>query len=406
MRRLYAATLATALVTMVGCSSDAAPAPAEPASAPTSAGPTASVLTAWQASDVSVRPDWVGSDAPWVWEYSDDVVVIAPRGLVALDRETGAEVWRLPLDGRVCGATRSPSELGLVAVVVGRCQPTGGAATARRTVLKAVDLESASVVWERPVDGVPGLETGGEVLLVVDGCGTRRIDLTTGAPLGGLGIACSDQVLAGDGVVTVSDVAAPSEWRVIDVESGSKVAEVTGPTTRSAPRRILTADPVTVLAGSARAGRVELVRVDDAAVRVLGAVPTVALDAFASARGDSLLFADRAWPGATELSLDDGSVLGELPDVRAARWIPFARLDDGVLGFEGTRDGLRSGHGRLTLRSLDDGSVTRLGELGGSGFRGETDLAAAAPQAVVIGDVLLMPGRANHRVLAYRLTLP
>jgi hypothetical protein len=364
------------------------------------------VVTAWQASDVGVRPDRVGRDAPWVWEYSDDIGVIAPRGLVALDRETGAEVWRLPLDGRVCGATRSPTEVGLVALVVGRCRASGGAATARRTVLKAVDLESASVLWERPVEGAPSLEAAGEVLLVVDGCATRRIDLTSGAPLGGLGIACSDRVLAGDGVVMVATVGAPNEWKVVDVESGSTLAEVTGPAAMSAPRRILSASPLIVLAGSTRDDRVDLVRVDDSDVRVLGAVPTVALDAFAATGGDSVVLADRAWPGATEFSLDDGAVRGGFPRVDAARWIPFARLDDGVLGFEGTRDGLRSGHGRLTLRSLDDGSVTALGELGGESFRGETDLAAAASRAVVIGDILLMPGHADRRVLAYRLVTP
>src|SRR5687768_2383973 len=190
MSRSYAALLAVALVAVVGCTPDAKPAPEEtsPSQTPPSAEPAASVLTAWQASDVRVRPDWVGGDAPWVWEYSDDVVVIAPQELVALDRQTGAEVWRLPLGGPVCGATPSPSKVGLVAVTVGRCQPatratrggrrfaTGGPATARRTVVKAVDLESASVVWELPVAGAPLLDIGGEVLIVVAGCDTRRIE--------------------------------------------------------------------------------------------------------------------------------------------------------------------------------------------------------------------------------------
>ena len=422
MSRSYAALLAAVLVAVVGCSPDDTPAPATPSpaqsSAPSSAGPTASVLTAWQASDVRVRPDWLGADAPWVWEYSDDVVVIAPRGLVALDRETGAEVWRLPLGGQVCGATPSPSEVGLVAVTVGRCRPatratrggrrfaTGGPATARRTTVKGIDLESASVVWERPVAGAPLLDIGGEVLIAVAGCDSRRIDLSTGSPLGGLGIGCSDPVLAGDGVALVSAADAPSEWRAIDVASGSTVAEVTGPVTMSAPRRILTADPLTVLAGSARDEHLDLVRVDDSAVRVLGAVPSVALGVFASGAGDSLVFAGASWPGATEFSLDDGAVLGEVAEVRAAQWIPFARLGDGVLGFEGTQAGLRSGHGRLTLRPLDGGAVIEVGELGGVGFRGETNLAVAAPKAVVIGDILLMPGHENVRVLAYRLTLP
>jgi len=408
MSRSYAALLAAALVAVVGCSPDAPPAPAtpSPSSAQSTAGPTASVLTAWQASDVRVRPDWVGADAPWVWEYSDDVVVIAPRGLVALDRETGAEVWRLPLGGPVCGATPSPSEVGLVAVTVGRCQPaTGAPATARRTVVKGVDLESASVVWERPVAGAPQLDIGGEVLIAVAGCDTRLIDLSTGSPLGGLGVGCADRVLAGDGVALVSADDAPHEWRVVDVASGSTVAEVTGPATMSEPRRILTADPLTVLAGSTLHDHLDLVRVDDSAVRVLGAVPSVALDAFASVAGGSLVFASPAWPGATEFSLDDGSVQGEFAGPGAAQWIPFAHLGNGVLGFEGTTAGLKSGHGRLTHRSLGDGAVTEVGELGGAGFRGETNLAVAAPKAVVIGDILLMPGHANVRVLAYRLTL-
>jgi hypothetical protein len=411
MSRSYAALLAAALVALAGCSPDAPrpPATSSPTSSPTpsSAGPTASLLTAWQASDVHVRPDWVGANAPWVWEYSDDVVVIAPRGLVALDRQTGVEVWRLPLGGPVCGATPSPSEVGLVALTIGRCQPaTGAPATARRTVVKGVDLESASVVWERPVAGAPPLDIGGEVLIAVAGCDTRRIDLSTGSPLGGLGVGCTDRVLAGDGVALVSADDAPHEWRAIDVASGSTVAEVSGPVTITDPRRILTADPLTVLAGSTLHDDLDLVRVDDSAVRVLGAVPSVALGAFASVAGDSLVFAGTSWPGATEFSLDDGSVLGEFPGVGAAEWIPFVHLGAGVLGFEGTQDGLKSGHGRLTLRSLDDGSVTEVGELGGAGFRGETNLAVAAPKAVVIGDILLMPGHANVRVLAYRLTIP
>jgi hypothetical protein len=262
------------------------------------------------------------------------------------------------------------------------------------------------VVWERPVAGAPQLDIGGEVLLVIDGCGTRRIDLTTGSPLGGLGIGCSDRVLAGDGVALVSAEDAPHEWRVVDVASGSTVAEGTGPPTMAAPRRVLKADPLTVLAGSTRDDHLDLLWVNDSAVRVLQAVPWVALGAFASVAGDSLVFAGTSWRGATEFSLDDGSVLGEFSGVGAAEWIPFARRGDGVLGFEGTRDGLQSGHGRLTLRSLDDGAVTQVGELGGAGFRGETNLALAAPKAVVIGDVLLMPGHENVRVLAYRLSLP
>ena len=74
MSRSYAALLVAALVAVVGCSPDVTPAPTTPSptasSTRSSAGPTASVLTAWQASDVRVRPDWVGADAPWVWELS------------------------------------------------------------------------------------------------------------------------------------------------------------------------------------------------------------------------------------------------------------------------------------------------------------------------------------------------
>ena len=95
--RLHAVLLAAVLVTAAGCSDDAPARPPAPApSASSSTTPTASVVEAWQAADVPVRPDWVGRNAPWVWEYSDDVVVIGPRGLVALDRETGTEVWRVP----------------------------------------------------------------------------------------------------------------------------------------------------------------------------------------------------------------------------------------------------------------------------------------------------------------------
>ena len=420
MRRAYAAALAAALVTLVGCSPDASTEPETPAPKPsassTSAEPTASMLTAWQASKVRVRPDWVGTDAPWVWEYSDDIVVIAPRGLVALDRETGSEVWRLPLGGRVCAATPSPSEVGLVAVSVGRCQadtvPTrngvGGPATARRTTVKAVDLESASVVWERAVDGAPQLDIGGEVLLVVDGCGTRRINLTSGSPLGGLGIGCSDLVLAGHGVAIVAAGDAPHQWRVLDVASGSIVADVTAPATFSTPLRVLTGDPLTVLAGSPLDSHtdLDLVRVSDDGVRVLAGVPSVALDAFTTRAGDSIVFASQGWPGATRLSLEDGSAVASFPGVGAAQWIPFALYGDGVLGFEGTPKGLRSGHGRLTLRSLGQDEVTEVGELGGENFRGETNLATAAPKAVVIDDILLMPGHGNNRVLAYRLSVP
>lgn len=401
MRRLGAATLAAVVVTAVGCSPDDAPAPAtaspsSSASTPSSPGPTASVVPAWQAGDVRVRPDWLGRDAPWVWKYSDDIVVVGPRGLVALDRETGAEVWRLPLGGRVCGATRTPSELGLVALAVGRCDADG----ARRTTVTVVDLESASVVWERPFVGVPRLDVGGEVLLATGGCGARRLDLSTGRTLSRVDVSCSERVLVGHGVVMVSTTQAPYEWRAVDVESGLTLAEVKPPATTSDPRRILTADPLTVLARSTR-DDLQLVRVDSEELRVLDVVSSVAAGAFFAWSGDSLVIADQALPGATELSADDGSSLGGFPGVAAKRWIPFDLYGDGVLGFEGDPKGLGSGRGRLTLRSLRDGSVTELGE-----FAGDTNLEVAAPAAVVLDDILLMRGQGNSKVRAYRLTVP
>ena len=42
-----------------------------------------------------------------------------------------------------------------------------------------------------------------------------------------------------------------------------------------------------------------------------------------------------------------------------------------------------------------------VGELGG-----DTNYTVAAPKAVVIGDILLMPTHGNHGVVAHRLTLP
>ncbi|UUZ61577.1 hypothetical protein LP418_04145 [Nocardioides sp. B-3] len=122
MRRSYAALLAAVLVTAVGCTADEGPAAEAPVAESSSPSPTPAVGDARSAA-VKVRPDWVSRDAPWLWEYSDDVVVVGPRSLVALDRETGAEVWRLPLGGPVCAATPVPSEIGLVAVSVGRCRP-------------------------------------------------------------------------------------------------------------------------------------------------------------------------------------------------------------------------------------------------------------------------------------------
>lgn len=396
-----------------GCTAEVDGVPPEgvaPSAETTSA---ASGSEAW-AVDVRVRPDWIGRDAPWIWEYSDDVVVIAPRGLVALDRETGAEVWRLPLGGQVCGATPVPSKLGLVAVTVGRCEPagrptragmsvpTGEPATARRRTVKAVDLESASVVWERPFPGAPRLEVGGESLLVAGRCSARRFDLGTGASLGWLAAGCDNQVLIGRGVAVVSS-RTPRGWRAVDVSSGSTVSEVSPPASMSDPRRILTADPLTVLAAASRDNHLQVVRLEPDELRALGDVSDVAAGASFFETDDSLVLADPAWPGASELSLEDGSTLGGFPGVGAEQWIPMAHLDDGVLGFEGTVEGLNSGRGRLTLRSLRDESVT---ELGSEAFLNDTNLGVAAPKAVVIADVLLMPSHGNGGVLAHRLTLP
>ncbi|WP_107704697.1 hypothetical protein [Nocardioides allogilvus] len=411
--RLYVAVLAVALVAAAGCSAEVDGVPPDgvaPSAEPTS---VASGSKAWVA-DVRVRPNWIGRDAPWIWEYSDDVVVIAPRGLVALDQETGAEVWRLPLGGQVCGATPVPSKLGLVAITVGRCEPagrptragmsvlTGEPATARRTTVKAVDLESASVVWERPFPGAPTLEVGGEALLVAGRCSARRFDLGTGAPLGPLAAGCDNQVLVRDGVVVVSSAGGGPPWRAVEVTSGETVAEVTVSDPFN-PLRILAGQPLTVLAADTADGRSAVVRLEPDGVRELADVSTEAQDAFVTATDESVVLAGEAWPGATELSLDDGSTLGGFPGVGAERWIPFARLDGGVLGFEGTQEGLNAGRGRLTLRSLRDDSLT---ELDSEVFLNDTNLAVAAPKAVVIDDVLLMPSHGNGGVLAHRLTLP
>lgn len=405
MRRLYAALLAAALVAVVGCSPDDAPAPATnaPSSSSTPSSATSSSATsgdsvspAWQAR-VRVRPDWWGEGAPWVWRYSDDIVVVGPRGLVALDRETGAQVWRLPLGARVCGATRSPSEVGLVALVLGRCE---AGAAARRSTVTVVDLESASVVWERPFVGSPRLDVGGEVLVATSGCSARRLDLITGEPLGRIDASCSERVLVGHGTVLVStpasDRASQHRWRAVDVASGSVVADLTGPATMAEPRRILTGDPLVVLADSADDERADLVRVDADELRVLTTLPSASVAGFFAWSGDSLVLADQALPGATEFSVEDGSSLGGFPGVPAARWVPFDLYGDAILGFE-------TG-GRLSLRSLHDGSATMLGGVGESAAK--VDLEVAGRQAVVIDDILLVPGPAHASVLAYRLTVP
>lgn len=386
--RLHALLLAAVLVTAVGCSADESPRPPTPTPSASSATPTASVVEAWQAADVQVRPNWVGRDAPWLWEYSDDIVVIGPRELVALDRETGAEVWRVPFGRRVCGATRTPSALGLVAVTVGRCSAD---TAARRTTVKVVDLESASVVWQRPVLGSPLLDIGGDVLVASAGCGARRFALSTGDALGRIDAGCSDRVVIGQGMVVVSS-AEPHRWRAIDVASGSVVADLERPAAMPVPQRILTRSPLTALARPAVGKRFELVRFDADELRVLSKLSAASVTGFFAWSGDSLVLADQDLPGATEFSVDDGSSLGGFPGVPTARWIPFDLYGDGVLGFE---EG-----GRLTLRSLRDGSVTTLGRIG------DTDLDTSGRMAVVIEGTLLVPGKANAQVLAYTVTVP
>lgn len=406
MRRSYAAVLAAALVMAVGCTADEKSVPETPVAESSTATPTAAVSTGWGAP-VDVRPDSVGRGAPWLWEYSDDVVVIGPRSLVALDRETGTEVWRLKLRGRVCGATRSPSEVGLVAVVVGRCALTGGAPTARRTTVKGIDLESASVVWERPFIGAPLLDVGGEVLLATTGCGARRIDLTTGRALGRIDVDCSDTVLAGQGVVVVrspgevGDLRDPVGWRIIDIETGDTRLAPTGPGGITAPTRIVAADPLTVVAGSARRSYPSLVRIDDQGVRALTPVSVNAEHAFATVHDDRLVMAAQDWTGVTVFNLEDGAIVRHVRYRDADAWIPIAVLEAGLLGLDGDLEGLRSGHGRLTTTNLDDNAVSVVGELGG-----DTNYTVAAPKAVVIGDILLMPTHGNHSVVAHRLTLP
>ena len=110
-------------------------------------------------------------------------------------------------------------------MTVGRCSAD---ITPRRTTVKVVDLESASVVWQRPSIGSPLLDIGGDVLATTAGCGARRFDLSTGDPLGRIDAGCSDRVVIGQGTVVVSS-AEPDRWRAIDVASGAVVAEVEGP---------------------------------------------------------------------------------------------------------------------------------------------------------------------------------
>ncbi|UUZ60149.1 hypothetical protein [Nocardioides sp. B-3] len=234
-------------------------------------------------------------------------------------------------------------------------------------------------MWERPFVGAPLLDVGGEVLLATAGCGAGRIDLSTGRTISTLDVACSDRLLVGHGVAVVSS-SKPRVWRAVDVASGSTVSEVTPPASLSDPRRILTTDPLTVLAGVTRDNHLQLVRLESDELRVLDDVSDVAAGASFFETDESLVLADPARPGATRFSLEDGSSLGGFPGVGAEQWIPIAHLGDGVLGFEGDEEGLNAGRGLLTLRSLRDGSVTELGELGDGAPLGDTNSGCRGTQ--------------------------
>lgn len=149
---------------------------------------------------------------------------------------------------------------------------------------------------------------------------------------------------------------------------------------------------MTALALPAVGNRVELVRFDADELRVLTRLTAASVTGFFAWSGDSLVIADQALPGATEFSVEDGSSLGGFPGVPTARWIPFDLYGDGVLGFE---DG-----GRLTLRSLHDGSSTALGRVA------DADLATSGRMAIVIDDTLLIPGEDRASVSAHRVTIP
>lgn len=414
-----AVVLMAVLLATSACTGDAEPTP-DPAPSPSaegSSGPVASVSKAWVA-DIDVRPDWVGRGAAWAWSYSDDVVVVGKSSLVSLDSESGQVLWRVPLGGRVCAVTPTPSKLGLVAVTVGRCRaatdPTrggsrvasGAAAVARRTTIKAVDLESASILWERPSPGAPALATGEETLLVVDGCRTRRISMTDGLALGRIAARCTDRIVTGQGVAIVTPDDAPRRWRVVDIDSGETTTEVTAPIKVSEPQRILGADPLLVIAADAIAANDDLVRVEDDEVARIAEVPIDSEVGFARLGEETVVLTTDSPSGALRFSLEDGAESGATTDIGAQQWIPVTLVGDAVLGFEGAASDLDAGQGALTLRSLTGAETVEVGEFGAGSFNADTNLAVAGPQAVVVGDLLLMPGHGNGGVLAYRVDLP
>ncbi len=381
---------------------------------------------------MALRPDWVGRSAPWVWEHGDDVVVLAPQGLAALDRETGAESWNLSLGGEVCGAAESPSKAGLVAVIVGECDPeyyatrggevccTGQPDIEGLTTVKVVDLASASLVWEQDFTNAPVLDIGGEVLLSVDGCEVRRWDLASGTPLGDIGAGCEDSVLVGQGYAVVTTKSldgadgpeGTSDWRVVDVATGSDLFATTAPSD-VAKLRILSTDPVTVLASSAYSGDLFLVDGDGAHLLAENE-PGPGDGSFAAVADDTLLFRHGVYgdedvtQALAQVPLYDGSPIRDLTYTAAEGWIPVGVAEDSVVMVDGSLDldGLSAGHGRVTALALSDGEVTVLGDVGGDNFIGDTNYQVAAPKAVMIGDLLLMPGHGNRGVLAYQLSLP
>ena len=185
-------------------------------------------------------------------EYSVDVVVIAPRGLVALDRETRVEVCRrgLPLDRSRVRRRALGLEVGLVAVLVGRCQaatqPTRdgvrdrrrGTGNPRRTVVTAVDLESASVVWEDPSPVCPASRRAGGAA-----ARGRRVRHSTDRPhqrahrlSGSASLGLRPSYSPATAVAIVSTADAPNEWRSSTWSRGrSGRGGCAGRTIRSAP---------------------------------------------------------------------------------------------------------------------------------------------------------------------------
>ncbi len=425
MRRASSSLVTIALLLATSCTADDGQSVAEPEAT------TPSVSRAWSSAQ-ALRPDWVGRSTPWAWEHDDLVVVVAPQGLVALDLETGTESWRLALGGEICGAATSPSPAGLVAVIVGECQPeeyatragavccTGQPTIASHTTVKVIDLASESVVWERDFARPPVLDIGGEVLLTMEGCQVRRWELASGTELGDIGTSCEDAVLVGQGVAIVTSPGFTGnygpettvDWRVVDVATGSDLAATTSPRD-IVPLRVLSTEPVTVLAFSTLLG--DLFRMDGDGVSLLMKdEPGPADGSFSALVDDTLIFRHSVYGGKeftsalAEVPLYDGSAVRDLPYTEADGWIPVGVVDNSVVVVDGSLelDGLSAGHGRVTALALSDGEVTVLGDVGGETFIGDTNYQAAAPMAVMIGDLLLMPGHGNQGVFAYQLTLP